>query len=115
MSEERFPKEERLRNRRDYLRVERYKTARLVTYHLIILIAPNNLNHARIGITASKKTGNAVARNRLKRCLREIYRKNKPLFRPGSDYVLIVRARAAIPEQAVLLKELKEALTAAKC
>ncbi len=48
---------------------------------------------ARIGFTCSKKVGNAVARNRAKRRLREIARAVLPeAGRPGWDYVLIGRA-----------------------
>ena len=47
----------------------------------------------RVGFTATKKLGNAVARNRVKRRLREIARlKLGSLARPGHDYVLIGRA-----------------------
>jgi ribonuclease P protein component len=44
----------------------------------------------RVGFTCSKKVGNAVARNRAKRRLREIVRLDLPhLAKPGHDYVLI--------------------------
>ena len=47
----------------------------------------------RIGYTCSKKVGNAVARNRAKRRLREVARQTLPQFgNPGWDYVLIGRA-----------------------
>lgn len=49
----------------------------------------------RVGFTCSKKVGNAVARNRAKRRLREIARAVIPANgRPGWDYVLIGRAEA---------------------
>ena len=47
----------------------------------------------RVGFTCSKKVGNAVARNRAKRRLREVARLILPtLGQPGWDYVLIGRA-----------------------
>lgn len=54
----------------------------------------------RVGFTCSKKVGNAVARNRAKRRLREIARLALPMLgRPGHDYVLIGRrtATATLP------------------
>lgn len=49
----------------------------------------------RVGFTCSKKVGNAVARNRAKRRLREVARMVLPAHaRPGWDYVLIGRAEA---------------------
>lgn len=49
----------------------------------------------RVGFTASKKVGNAVARNRAKRRLRAVVAAHlSDLARPGGDYVLIARAGA---------------------
>ena len=48
---------------------------------------------ARVGFTATKKLGNAVVRNRIKRRLREVARLGLPaIAKPGHDYVLIGRA-----------------------
>ncbi|SNS87518.1 ribonuclease P protein component [Tropicimonas sediminicola] len=66
----------------------------------------------RVGFTCSKKVGNAVARNRAKRRLREIARAVLPeAGRPGWDYVLIGKAGATadLPFDA-LLDDLRTAL-----
>ena len=59
---------------------------------------PANCNHLiRVGFTCSKKVGNAVARNRAKRRLREIARQILPhQGQPGWDYVLIGRPGSTI-------------------
>ncbi|WP_083834503.1 ribonuclease P protein component [Oceanicola sp. S124] len=67
----------------------------------------------RMGFTCSKKVGNAVARNRAKRRLREAARAMLPhLGRPGWDYVLIGRADQTAARPFELLKaDLEQALT----
>jgi ribonuclease P protein component len=69
----------------------------------------------RVGFTASKKVGNAVARNRAKRRLREIARRALPLHgRAGWDYVLIGRPGITGTRNfALMLQELIDALRAA--
>lgn len=66
----------------------------------------------RIGYTCSKKVGNAVARNRAKRRLREIARMILPTVgKPGWDYVLIGRANATADRDFLQLQnDLHEAL-----
>lgn len=68
----------------------------------------------QIGFTASKKIGNAVARNRAKRRLREVARAVLPrLAQPGWDYVLVARPDATIARPfAALLADLEVALAA---
>lgn len=66
---------------------------------------------ARYGITASKKIGNAVIRNRAKRRLREIVRHVlTPQAEQGCDYVLIARHNTPSVEWAQLIKDFNKAL-----
>ena len=61
-----------------------------VRHNLYRLYAsPNNLSHPRLGISISKKAGNAVKRNRLKRLAREAFRLSQHEIPPKFDYLLI--------------------------
>lgn len=68
---------------------------------------------ARVGFTASKKIGNAVARNRAKRRLRALAQAVlAPAARPGWDYVLVARPAATIARPwAALMADLSFAVT----
>ncbi|MCL0044738.1 ribonuclease P protein component [Nitrospinaceae bacterium] len=54
-----------------------------------IFFLPNRLDRKRLGIIASKKTGNAVARNFTKRKIREVFRHIKGRIEPAMDIVII--------------------------
>jgi ribonuclease P protein component len=65
----------------------------------------------RVGFTVSKKVGSAVERNRVRRRLRELVRRNgAPLMRPRCDYVLVGRRVALSREFGAMSEELKSAL-----
>ena len=51
---------------------------------------PNSLDKLRLGVSLSKKFGNAVERNRAKRQVREIFRLHKYRIQPGYDLVFLV-------------------------
>jgi ribonuclease P protein component len=54
-----------------------------------IFVMPNKTGTGRLGIAATKKLGGAVERNRAKRLIREVFRRNK--IAPGFDVVVIPR------------------------
>lgn len=62
----------------------------LVTYAL-----PNRTDRCRVGITASKKIGNAVTRNRARRVIRAAYTKLLPMASEGFDIVFVARGKTA--------------------
>ena len=65
----------------------------------------------RVGFTVSRKVGNAVERNRVRRRLREVARLVIPAqARPDLDYVLVGRQAALRRDFAVLRQDLVEAL-----
>ena len=73
--------------------------------------AEAGLSAIRVGFTVSRKVGNAVTRNRVRRRLREVARLVIPdQARPGLDYVLIGRQAALSRDFADLRQELVEAL-----
>ena len=58
----------------------------------------------RVGFAAGKKLGNAVTRNRVKRLLRESYRKNQFFLKKGYNLLLVGRL-AAVPEKCKTLEK----------
>lgn len=84
-----------LKKRPDYLRVAASRK-RWVSTSMIIQTCEhdpkNDPDQVRVGLTASKKVGNAVVRNRTRRRLREIVRQIFPRHaKRGHDYVIIAR------------------------
>lgn len=82
----------RLRHTGDVQRV--YDEGKSWIHPLLVLVArPNDLGFSRVGVTASRKVGNAAARNRAKRLLREATRHLYPQFEAGWDVMLVARTR----------------------
>ncbi|MGH7927178.1 MAG: ribonuclease P protein component [Candidatus Binatia bacterium] len=91
---EKFPKSARLRKRPEFLRLSR--TGRKIhSAHFVIVSGKNYGGETRLGITVSSKVGNAVVRNRIKRCLREFFRRRRHELGKGVDFLLIARDSAA--------------------
>lgn len=65
----------------------------------------------RVGFTVSKKNGNAVTRNRIKRRFRALMREMLADHgKPGADHILIGRREAATRDFALMKDELQKAL-----
>jgi ribonuclease P protein component len=91
--DQRFPRSCRLRSRREF--VEVYAKGRRVGSSSFTLFAlPNDRTTCRLGVTVSRKIGGAVVRNRVKRLLREVFRRNRSGLEPAMD--LVVNAHRAI-------------------
>ncbi len=92
-SGERFPASLRLRKRGEFLRIQR-QGVKVSADPLLGLALRNAQGVTRLGITISTKVGNAVVRNRIRRSLREIFRRHRDIFPQGIDLVLIATPRA---------------------
>lgn len=80
-----------MRENKDFLNM--YKKGRYITSkYSVIYVKPNNRPYNRFGITAGKKIGNAVARNRAKRLIRLAYQKAEVRLPVGIDIVIVARS-----------------------
>jgi ribonuclease P protein component len=103
---ERFPGAARVRSRQEYLAIQN-RGRRLVGQHLLLFALPVALpGGGRLGVTVSKKVGGAVLRNRVKRWIRDCYRRRRPEFPAGLDLVVVARPPAAKADHNAVCNEL---------
>ena len=104
-----LPKSARLLKRAEFLKLSR-TGAKLQSASFIVISNTNHRPESRLGITVSGKVGNAVIRNRIKRHVREFFRRCRPALRPGTDILVIARKSAASLAGPGIEKELGRAL-----
>jgi ribonuclease P protein component len=90
-----FPREVRIRRSREFREITQVGR-RHSSGAFVLLVRPSaRCGRSRLGITASRKVGNAVVRNRVKRRVREWFRRGGQTELPGFDVVVIARTSAA--------------------
>lgn len=89
-----YKKEDRIRKRPEYLQLSEHGQ-RLFGRHFIIVYARNTHLVSRLGVTVTKKIGNAVVRNRIKRVCREHFRTHRDQLAGNWDVHIIARSGSA--------------------
>ena len=96
----RFPKNHHLRKEADFQRVY---AARVYAADDVLVVngCENGLAHPRLGLSVSRKVGNAVVRNAWKRRIREAFRLVREMPPPGTDFVVRPQKEAVLDFHAI--------------
>ena len=85
-----FKKKDKILKRREFLQLKRYGK-KIQGRNFIVIYSDGMFERNRIGITVSKKTGNAVRRNKIKRLIRENFRMNRDKIAEFMDINIIAK------------------------
>jgi ribonuclease P protein component len=94
-ADERLPRGRRVRKRTEYLAIQGQGRRLVGTHYMLFARAGGTAAAARFGVTVSRKVGDAVTRNLVKRWVRESCRRMKAEFPDGLDVVVVARPSAA--------------------
>ncbi|NBI29186.1 ribonuclease P protein component [Chengkuizengella marina] len=83
----------RLKKKEDFNFIYRYGKS-TANHQFVVYYKHNSNHHFRLGISVSKKIGNAVVRNRMRRVIKEIVRHHTDKIAPNYDFIIIVRKPA---------------------
>ncbi len=102
----------KIKENRDFRRAYRNGKS-LVTPYIVIYVNKNRSKNVRLGITAGKKIGNAVCRNRAKRVISAAFRMISREIVPGYDFVIVARTRILSVKSTEVALSLKKNLHSA--
>jgi ribonuclease P protein component len=106
MGDRRFLPQHRIRRAGDFQRAFRRRSS-VADAWIVVYGYPNGLPHPRLGISASRRVGGAVIRNRWKRLLREAFRLTREQLPEGMDLIVLPRPNVE-PELKSLVESLPE-------
>ena len=109
MEKQSFGKHVRICKRRDFLTVYQ-QGVRSYSENFTVITSRNQTGVSRLGITVSKKVGNAVQRNRIKRLIREYFRLNRSRLSTPQDIVVIAKKDSPLLKYQDICRELESHL-----
>ena len=108
---QRLRRADRLRSSKDYHRLKQFGTRETGPNFVVQTTAGFDPSRSSLGLVVSRRVGNAVRRNRVKRRVREWFRRNRALFSGSEDVVVIARTGAAELDAASVARELTRLVT----
>lgn len=88
-------KKYRIKKNDDFQKVFRRGKSFANRQFVVYTLKQEGSNHFRIGLSVSKKIGNAVCRNRIKRYIRQSFYELEDQINPENEYIIIARKPAA--------------------
>lgn len=88
-------KEYRIKKNNEFQTVFKQGKSSANRQFVVYVLSKQDQEHFRIGLSVSKKIGNAVTRNRIKRLIRQFFLEHKTLVNQDKDYVIIARKPVA--------------------
>lgn len=101
-----YGRENRIAGKLDFWK-DRRRRKKFNTEHFILILRRNDKDTKRLGLVIGRKVGGAVARNRIKRLIREFFRLNKEKMPESSDFIVLAKENIEIKGYREVFEELK--------
>lgn len=106
-------KHQRIKKNKEFQQIFK-KGKSFANRQFIVYVLKDEQTEFRLGLSVSKKVGNAVARNRIKRYIRQTFLELKDDLLPNADYIIIARPQAATLDFHETKKSLEHVLKIAR-